>query len=104
MLYLETGGRSALSDAIKYVHKIFETQEFFGQIALKFLKPIDISEVDYIIFNICFKMVRLGKSAENIFDLLDSSGDGNITIDEFTSGVVDNLKLWFAPNELESVF
>jgi hypothetical protein len=36
----------------------------FGEYALKCIKPEEISMYDFIVFYICFKMIRLGKSAD----------------------------------------
>ena len=101
---LENGGKCSLYDAIQLMHKIFESQRIFGELAIQLLRPMDMDLFEYIVFNICFKMVKMGKSAEQMFTFIDESCDGAITEDEFVNGVREDLGLWLTDTDLVTVF
>lgn len=86
------------------MHKIFETQREFGELAISLLKPPEMEMFDYLVFNICFKMEKLKKNADQMFTIIDEDGDGAITEDEFVLGIREVLGLWLRDEDLVSVF
>lgn len=59
---------------------------------------------DYLVFNICFKMVKLKKTADQLFTFIDESGDDVISEDEFVLGIREDLGLWLRDEDLVKVF
>jgi len=98
------GGKCSLHDAVQLMHKIFETNRMAGELAIQLLKPEDIEQFDYIVFNVCYKMAKLGESAERLFKFIDENGDGTIDEDEFVLRIREDLGLWLPDSDLFQVF
>ena len=77
--YIENGGFASLGDTIDLMLSIFSCDKYFGKLALQKIKPNNITLEEYVSFQICQKIVRIGKSSESIFAIIDK--DSSETID-----------------------
>ncbi|OMJ79299.1 hypothetical protein SteCoe_20721 [Stentor coeruleus] len=98
------GGYAFVTDVIDLIKIMFENKKEIGIITLKLLRPENLSLEEYVIFMICQKINRIGKTVESVFNLIDK--DLSLTIDKdelifFTGKYVD---LWVDEEDMNKCF
>ena len=100
----KSGGWAFATDVIDLTINIFEDYRTLGMLALKMLKPIDVCVEDYVVFQICQKIVRLGRSIESVFNIIDKDASLSVDIKELSQFSKSNIDLWVDENDLELCF
>lgn len=98
------GGNAMLVDLISLVYSIFENDKLSRAITISLLKPENVSVNDYLIFRICHKMAKLGKTTEQIFNEWDKDGGGSVDKNELLDGIKGYLDLYMSNNDVETLF
>lgn len=100
----KSGGWAFATDVIDLTINIFEDYRTLGMLALKMLKPTDVCVEDYVVFQICQKIVRLGRSIESVFNIIDKDASLSVDIKELSQFSKSNIDLWVDENDLELCF
>ena len=98
----KAGGFAQANDVVDLAVTIFENYRNYGILALKLLRPDSVCVEDFVVFQICQKIVRLGRSIEGVFNIIDSSL--SVDIKELSQFSKSNIDLWVDENDLELCF
>jgi hypothetical protein len=100
----KSGGLAQANDVIDLIVNIFENYRNLGTLALKLLRPAEICVEDFVVFQICQKIVRLGRSIEGVFNIIDKDASLSVDIKELSQFSKSNIDLWVDENDLELCF
>jgi hypothetical protein len=102
--YISKGGYASLSDIIDLVVSILYKDKNTAIQALQMLRPDTITHQEFIIFQICQKVVRLGRSVEAIFTAVDKNSNGAIDRRELNLFTRTSMDLWVDEKDLDNCF
>ena len=95
--YSMTGGEARLSDVLPYVYSRFDCDKLSGRALIRQLKPAGVSDTDFELFHLGFKLTKLAIQPSSFYALLGSQ-DGS------ESGLVTALRrsldLWTSTDKL----
>ena len=98
------GGSAFLRDVLLLVYSHFENERNVGERLIKLLQPDELSLDDYVIFLICQRMAKLGKSSDAVFKVVDPMGTGAVGEGEFVMRIREALDLWLPEVSLRMFF
>ena len=75
-----------------------------GIITLSNIRPEGLSKEEYLLFCISYKMVKLGKTPDMIFAILDKNHGGTIDRQEFLYGLKKSLDIWLDDEDIVELF
>ncbi|CAG9319758.1 unnamed protein product [Blepharisma stoltei] len=102
--YIYAGGYAQISDAIDLIYTMFSNDRESGTQTLEHLKPPNVTDEEFVIYKICHRMSKLGKTPEGIFNILDRDGGGSIDCIEFVRGTYSALDLWISQSTIKKLF
>lgn len=95
------GGNALLVDIFLQVYSIFENDKLSRAISISLLKPENVSVKDYLTFRICYKMSKVGKTTEQMFNEWDKEGRGCVDKNELLEGIKGYLDLYMSKYDIE---
>lgn len=100
----KAGGFAQANDVVDLAVTIFENYRNYGILALKLLRPDSVCVEDFVVFQICQKIVRLGRSIEGVFNIIDKDASLSVDIKELSQFSKSNIDLWVDESDLELCF
>lgn len=96
--------RAYLVDIFAYVYALFEDDFSSGTALLRRLRPEALPLDQYVLFKVCNKMAILSMNSEEVFAAMDADKGGEMSEDEFISGVQKVMQLWIEDGDLKAVY
>jgi len=96
--------RAYLVDVFAYVYALFEDDFSSGTALLKRLRPETLPLDQYVLFKVCNKMAILSMNSEEVFTAMDADKGGEMSEEEFISGVQRVMQLWIEDGDLKAVY
>lgn len=100
----KAGGYAFATDVIDLISNMYKDSRSDGIIAVRMLKPDDISMEDYIFFEICHKFVKTGKNVEALFNIIDKDSSLSIDRKELSQFTRNSIDLWVDETDLDYCF
>ena len=98
------GGNALLANIFSLVYSLFENDKLSRAITISLLKPESVTMNDYLVFKICHKMAKMGKTAEQVFTDWDKDGGGSIDKEELLEGMKGYLDLYMTNHDIETLY
>ena len=77
-----------LTEAINLLYCLVDTDKSSRANAIHLLRPKNMKEEEYLIFRICYKILKMGKTVEKVFIMFDNNSLGYIS----SFQLIDNIK------------
>lgn len=100
----KTGGYAFSTDVIDLITTIFENHKALGVKTLRLLRPENLSLEEYVAFMICQKIIRIGKTVESVFNLIDKDGSKTIDKKELFMFSRNSIDLWVDEEDMNKCF
>ena len=98
------GGEMFLDDVATLIYSIFHEDSQEAELMLQQCKPKNVNQLDFSIFQICKRMAKNAKDTVTLYSTIDKDRNGEITKEEFATGLRSNLHLWITEEDLIKVF
>ncbi|OMJ80965.1 hypothetical protein SteCoe_18673 [Stentor coeruleus] len=100
----KSGGFAFATDVIDLITTMFENHKALGVKTLSLLRPDNLSLEEYVAFMICQKIIRIGKTVESVFNLIDKDGSKTIDKKELFMFARNAVDLWVDEGDMNKCF
>ncbi|OMJ80179.1 hypothetical protein SteCoe_19632 [Stentor coeruleus] len=90
------GGNAYIKDVFSLINQKFPRKKLHS-IIITLLRPPHISKEDYLLFQICYELQRLGISSEQLFDYVDIEKRNFVSVVNLMQGIEDYLMISIVP-------
>ncbi|CAG9316017.1 unnamed protein product [Blepharisma stoltei] len=93
-----------MNHVLTWISNYFASEQKFGESLIKFLRPEEIEQIDWNIFNIQHTIWRKGLEPIKAYEMISNEESKKLTQEEFVVGMKEKINCFISEEDLASIY